>query len=462
MSPTAFFVKSYDIVKKKEVLMKGVEKRGNSYRITVSKGYDDRGKQIKIRKTYTPPEGASKAQIAYEIEKIQKSLSAESLEKEHMTLNKLYALWKAKEGKDNLEKSTFADTTARIENIILPKLGVYKLINLTPMIIHDFLIDLRTTKRKDGKSGYAEGTINRLRTMLSSVLEFGVQYGYIQANPCHSVRIKHKNVGDKVGGKVFTPQQTLRFLQILDGEIPILLDERKVIRNGKTITLKACDSHKTFKVALKYKLFYYIAIFSGMRRGEIMALTWEDLDIEEGIINITKATVRSGSKQYTKTPKTSNGIRKVCIPLFVMDIAEELRLEQTKYINEVGSYWKGPKGSQAFLFAQEDGLQMRVETPYAEFKRIIHAYNKTVTDPNDILPDIPLHGLRHTSASLAKLGGADTYALSKRLGHADITTTLNIYVDMFREADRQGSDAIVRALGINPKINPKEKKNGIS
>ena len=146
------------------------------------------------------------------------------------------------------------------------------------------------------------------------------------------------------------------------------------------------------------------------------------------------------------------------MPLFVMDIAKELQKEQEEYIEKVGTYWKGKKGSESFIFVQEDGLQMRVETPYTEFKRIIHAYNKTVTDPNDMLPDIPLHGLRHTSASLAKMGGADTYALSKRLGHADISTTLNIYVDMFKEADRQGSDAIVRALGISPKVNPRNEK----
>ena len=428
----AFFVKRYDIVKKKEVLMKGVEKRGNSYRITVSKGYDDKGNQIRLRKTYTPPKGASEAQINYEIEKIISELSADNLTRENMTLSGLYDLWKRKVAKDNLEKSTYADTTSRMEKIIIPALGMYKLVNLTPMVIHDYLVKLRNVKRKDGKTGYSEGTITRLRTMLSSVLEFGVQYGYMDTNPCHAVRIKHKNIESKIEDKTFTPQQTIKFLQLLD------------------------------KVSLKYKLFYYIAIFSGMRRGEIMALTWDDLDMKEGIINVTKATVRSGSKQYTKAPKTSNGIRKVCVPLFVMDIAEELKLEQTKYIEKVGTYWKGKRGSQAFIFTQDNGLQMRVETPYAEFKKIIHAYNKTVTDPNEMLPDIPLHGLRHTSASLAKLGGADTYALSKRLGHADITTTLNIYVDMFREADRQGSDAIVRALGINPKTNPKKKKNGIS
>ena len=441
--------------------MKGVTKRGNSYRITVSKGYDDKGKQIRLTTTYTPPRGASEAQIAYEIEQIKKELTEDKLTRERMTFQLLYDLWKKTVAKEDLERSTYTDTVSRLENVILPELGCYKLINITPMVIHDYLKGLRTMQRADGTVGYAESTITRMKSMISTVFEFGVQYGYIQANPCRSVRMKHKmneGVVNKEG--VFTPQQTKKFLEILDKPIPVLLDERKVTRNGKTVTLKACDMNKPFKVALKYKLFFYIAVFAGMRRGEIIALTWEDLNFDEGIINVNKSTARDGSKQYIKTPKSANGIRQVCVPLFVMDIAKKVMEEQQQYIEKVGSYWKGKRGSESFIFVQEDGLQMRVETPYTEFKRIIHAYNKTVTDPNDILPNIPLHGLRHTSASLAKMGGADTYALSKRLGHADISTTLNIYVDMFREADRQGSDAIVRALGINTKTNTKKKKPG--
>lgn len=437
-----------------------IEKRGKSYRITVSKGYDDKGNQIRLRKTYTPPAGATKAQIDYEIEKIIKEMSEDSLTRERMTFQTLYDLWKKTVAKEDLERSTYTDTINRLEKVILPELGCYKLINIKPMVIHDYLKSLRTVKRKDGKVGYAESTITRMRSMISTVFEFGVQYGYAEANPCHSVRMRHKTAGKVVDkAKVFTPQQTKKFLEILDTEIPVLLDARQVNRNGKIVTLKACNMNKSIRVPLKYKLFFYVAIFSGMRRGEIIALTWADLNMDDGIISITKATARDGSKQYIKEPKTVNGIRQVVVPLFIMDMAKELKKEQEEYIKKVGVYWKGATGSQAFIFAQEDGLQMRVETPYNEFKKIIHAYNKTATDPNDILPDIPLHGLRHTSASLAKLGGADTYALSKRLGHADVSTTLNIYVDLFKEADEQGSDAIMRALGINPKINPKKEKS---
>ena len=250
--------------------MKGVEKRGNSYRITVSKGYDDKGKQIKLRTTYTPPEGASEAQIAYEIEQIRNELSEDKLSRDRMTLQTLYELWKKTVAKEDLEKSTYTDTVSRLEKVILPELGCYKLVNLTPMVIHNYLKSLRTAKRKDGKDGYAESTITRMRSMLSTVLEFGVQYGYMQANPCHSIKMRHK-VRDNVVTKssVFTPQQTKKFLEILDEPIPILLDARQTIRNGKPVTLKACDMNKPLKVALKYKLFFYIAVFSSRSHGLI-------------------------------------------------------------------------------------------------------------------------------------------------------------------------------------------------
>ena len=151
--------------------MKGVTQRGNSYRITVSKGYDDKGKQIRLTTTYTPPKGASEAQIAYEIEQIKKELTEDKLTRERMTFQSLYDLWKKTVAKEDLERSTYTDTVSRLENVILPELGCYKLINITPMVIHDYLKGLRTMQRADGNVGYAESTITRMKSMI--VLIFG-------------------------------------------------------------------------------------------------------------------------------------------------------------------------------------------------------------------------------------------------------------------------------------------------
>ena len=121
-----------------------------------------------------------------------------------------------------------------------------------------------------------------------------------------------------------------------------------------------------------------------------------------------------------------------------MELLKSYKLEQNKYRLSIGSQWIG----ENFLFIQWNGKQMDLSTPYHTFKKIIRNYNQTVTEESKKLPDIPLHGLRHTSATLLISQNIDVRTVSSRLGHAQTSTTMNIYAHSLKKMDEVAADTL--------------------
>lgn len=120
-----------------------------------------------------------------------------------------------------------------------------------------------------------------------------------------------------------------------------------------------------------------------------------------------------------------------------MELLKTYKLEQNKYRLSIGSQWIG----ENFLFIQWNGKQMDLSTPYHAFKKIIRNYNQTVTESKKF-PDIPLHGLRHTSATLLISQNIDVHTVSSRLGHAQTSTTMNIYAHSLKKMDEVAADTL--------------------
>ena len=115
---------------------------------------------------------------------------------------------------------------------------------------------------------------------------------------------------------------------------------------------------------------------------------------------------------------------------------------------QIGSAWKGKRGKEYdynFLFTQWDGSLIYPTTPYSDFKKLIRNYNKTAP-ANAQLPDITLHDLRHTNATLLIAQNIDVKTVSKRLGHAQTSTTMNIYAHSLQKMDQTASEALESVL----------------
>ena len=138
------------------------------------------------------------------------------------------------------------------------------------------------------------------------------------------------------------------------------------------------------------RVLFNLAVFSGLRKGEMLALQWSDIDFENSTVSVTKAAAVVDGKQVCKAPKTKNSRREVSIPRFLTDRLHSMMVEQTKTKESLGAYWKGNN----WLFTQSDGSMMSYSTPYATFQDAIDRYNAN-KEPSDQLPHIPFHGLRH-------------------------------------------------------------------
>ena len=164
-------------------------------------------------------------------------------------------------------------------------------------------------------------------------------------------------------------------------------------------------------------------------------------------MSITKSVTLVKGTPVIKPPKTETSIRTLTLPSFSIQLLKQYKIEQNEYRLSLGDQWIG----ENYLFIQWNGKLMNKSTPYHTFKRIIKKYNSTVSNEIDMLPQIPLHGLRHTSATLLIAEKVDVKTVSTRLGHSQTSTTMDIYAHALKKMDQKASDALEQAFK-KPKI----------
>ena len=176
----------------------------------------------------------------------------------------------------------------------------------------------------------------------------------------------------------------------------------------------------------------------------LIALEWSDFDFSAGTVSITKSSSAVNGTILTKSPKTAASYRVISVPATAMALVKQYRKEQIEYRLRLGSAWEG----ENHVFIQWNGKQMYPSTPYGMFKKVIRWYNASVPDPASQLPDIPLHGLRHTSATLLISQHIDVRTVSGRLGHAQTSTTTDIYSHFLKQADMTAADTLDRLFQV--------------
>ena len=425
--------------------MASIQKRGKTYRIAVSNGRKPDGTQIIETTTFCPDPNKTekqnqKALEVFVLEFEQKVKSGKYLDGEKLTFQAFHEIWLRDYAEQNLDATTVATYKRLLKAHILPVIGHLKLSKVQPNHLNKLYYTL-LHERKDGKEGgYAPKTIKHIHNIISVIYSTAMKWNIVLDNPCDRVDIpKQTPTRDKI--KYFNIEQTERFIALLDKDyITTCNAHDRIDDTGKAYHV--AEYSETRKLPTQFKLFFLLAVYGGMRRGEILALEWSDLDFIQRSVSITKSTTIVDGKPLTKGPKTRSSVRVVSVPAFIMELAKEWKIEQLKYRMAIGSQWIG----ENHIFIQWNGKQMHPDTPYKTFKRIIKRYNKTVKDESDKLPDIPLHGLRHTSATLLISQNVDVRTVSGRLGHAQTSTTMDIYSHALKEMDEKAADALDQLL----------------
>lgn len=435
--------------------MASIRKRGDSYTITILCGKDMNGKWIRKYFTFKPdpnltPKKQEKEAYKYAEELEEKLNKGYSLEGEKTTFKEFSEIWFDNIARPHFEKSTLAKYRNYLDNKINPHIGAVVLTKIRPHTIEKLYKSLieegytRNGKRHD----YQYRTLKRIQDILNSIFKYAQRLEIIERNPCDIIKTPRVgNTDEKV--KFLTADQVDILLTALDKEYKFVFREHdRVDDTGKPYHVK--DYTETFRLPLQFITFYYVALYGGLRRGENISLTWEDIDFEKKTISINKATAKSTGGQYLKAPKTKMSNRVIFVPDEVIRLLKKLKLEQNTYRMSIGDQWQETFDENGkplhFVYTQANGKQMFIDTPGSRFTKLIADYNKTVEKEEDKLPNVTLHALRHTMATLLIGEGVEISTVSGRLGHADITTTLDIYTHYLQEHDKTASNTLTKFM----------------
>lgn len=429
--------------------MASITKRGNSYRVSVSNGRRADKTQIIETNTFTPEPGMTKRQIekalnefVVDFERAVKS--GKYLDGEKLTFKEFAKRYMEEYAAQHMEDTTLAQYRALLRIHIIPAIGNLKMAKIQPAQLNKLYLQLAES-RKDGRpGGYSSKTIKHVHNLISGIYALAVRWNVVTDNPCG--RVEPPKPSNSKTVKHFTLEQAEAFLDALDRPFWVQVKGHdRIDDTGKAYHV--ADYTEKRNLPLQFKLFFHLALFCGLRRGELVALEWSDFDFVKKTVSVNKSSSLVNGKVITKTPKTESSYRVISIPGSVMDLARQYRKKQIKQRFKLGDAWKGDN----HVFIQWDGRQMYPSTPYGVFKDVIRRYNASVEDDRKKLPDIPLHGLRHTSATLLISQNVDVRTVSGRLGHAQTSTTTDIYSHFLKRADEAASDTL-EGLLVKQKI----------
>jgi integrase len=234
-------------------------------------------------------------------------------------------------------------------------------------------------------AGYIEpNTICLLHRIIKTAFKAAVKWKMLAANPCQAAEPPQ---AEKHNSSVLTPDQCLTLLA----------------------TAKSSNM----------ECFVTLALGLAMRRGELLALRWADIDIEKQIVHVDRTASylvdeTTGKHAYTVTsPKTASGRRSIQIPAFIIPILKSHKVQQTTARLKAGE-WE----DKDLVFPGLHGNTISLGSLRLRFKKLLEAAG---------LPDIRIHDLRHSSATLLLSMGVPAKVVSEILGHSSIQITMDIY-----------------------------------
>ena len=302
------------------------------------------------------------------------------------TFEEIVVLWQA-DKKQYVKRSTYSAYSLLVNNHLIPAFeGVY---DVTEDMVQSFVF----TKLEQGLS---QKSIRDILIVLKMILRFGVKQGYLEH---HEIDVK------------FPTERERQEVEVLS-------------RSNQKKIMEYVQSHFTFM-----NLGIYICLCAGLRIGEVCALVWDDIDLDNGVINVSKTIQRiyviEGGEKHTEviidTPKSKNSIREIPIPRDLLKMIKPFK----KVVN--GRFYVLTNSSQP-----------------TEPRTYRNYYKRLMTQLD--MPKLKFHGLRHSFATRCIESKCDYKTVSVLLGHSNISTTLNLYVHPDMEQKKKCVEQMFKML----------------
>ena len=374
-------------------------KTGISFRIIAYDGYkiDKNGnyRQVRKTKTFKPPKDMPLRQARKIAQQMELDFTDQYKKNQASGVNmKLTEVWEwfSKYYAPNYLRESTQETMRNIvETKILPEIGHIKLGDFSPNRITAFLYDVAIYKDKDGKpikptKYYKDSYTQLIFSKLHTLFDVAVKQGWIKDNPCTNAIKPKRNKTQKLP--------------------PFEIDQIKDL-------LKRSENFDTYNAVIHFQLY------TGMRIGETLALTWDDIDFDKRTININKTINYVRGEFKVGPPKTENSYRILGMNNTVYHLLQQVKEEQDKMKIALKDVWQDLN----LVFTQDTG-------GYIQKANINNRLSSLKKGTN--YEYITVHSLRHANATLLLMNGVDLKIVSAHLGHNDIQTTANVYIDVLK------------------------------
>ena len=262
---------------------------------------------------------------------------------------------------------------------VIPRIGSIKLAHLTAAHLRALQGELLESGRVDGKGGLAASSVLKCHRVLKHAFNDSVRWGLLARNPVDLID---------------APRAEQREMTAWSGE-----QARRFV-----------DAIATDRQFAMWVLF----ITTGMRRGEVAGLAWDDLDTERGVLSVQRAVISAGKGTGLSEPKTRRSRRSIPLDPGTLDALRVHRRAQVAERLRLGEVWT----DSGRMFTGLTGEPLHPDTNSSAFVEIVLGVD---------VPRIRLHDLRHTSATVAMEAGVHPKIVSERLGHSTISITLDLY-----------------------------------
>jgi integrase len=362
-------------------------KRGTTWAYVIDAGRDEYGKRIQKRRRGFPTKKAAEAAMQLELHQRR---SGTYIEKSPETVGQLLERWLETVIRHQVKLTTLEDYTFTVRKHLMPALGHIPVQALTPATVQAFYSD-----RID--AGIGTRTVQLCRARLSQALALAEREGIITRNVCAIADAPHSRPQPS---EIWTAEEARQFLAASESDT--------------------------------YAPVWLLALGTGLRRGELLGLRWQDLDLERPTLSVRQTVVLLGGAPFIQPPKTIAARRTIKLSSDIVDALARHRHTQVERRLAARSWIEGD-----LVFCTGEGKLLNPNNLYRNFDAIVAAARIKRISP---------HGMRHTHATLLLAAGTPIKAVSERLGHSKTSITLDTYAHLLPDMQDRAIDAIDAAL----------------
>ncbi|HJA48306.1 MAG TPA: tyrosine-type recombinase/integrase [Candidatus Agathobaculum intestinipullorum] len=448
--------------------MATIQKRGDTYRITVSCGYDLNGKQIRRTMTWTPEPGMTRRQTEKELDRQAVLFEERCRTGQVLDGNIKFADFAERWFKDYAEKQLRPTTVARY-HVLMPRInaaiGHIRLDKLQPHHLMQFYNNLAETGvREDTRyqstvdfkallksRGMTKREFAKQANISVYVLDSVTRGDKISASSAHKIASTLQLPLDKIfrpaeGKDTLAVSTILHHHRLISSMLSTAVKwqlifsnpcSRVVLPKNKRKEAVYLDEKQAAQLlqaledeSLQHQVIVKLLLYTGMRRGELCGLEWKDIDFERAIISVRRSSLYlSGKGVFEDETKNETSERCMKVSDDVITMLRIWRAEQAKERLRLGDQWQ----DNDRLFTAWNGAPIRPDVITAWFHKFV---------TKNGLPPIHVHSLRHTNATLLIAAGTNLTTVAARLGHANTTTTSKIYAHAIKSADQAAAEAL--------------------